>query len=73
MRFEGAHEGSVVVHAGDDGLVGLADVRVQNHGSDALLHLALHLARGVFHLGAPLRNGIERILGVGRADERATP
>ena len=59
MRIERAHEGSVVVHAGDDGLVGLADVRVQDDGGDALLHLALDLARGVFHLGASLRDGVE--------------
>ena len=49
VRIERAHEGSVVVHAGDDGLVALADVRMKRDGRDALLHLALDLACGVFH------------------------
>ncbi len=52
VGIEGADEGSVVVHAGDDGAVALADVGVQHDRRDALLHLALHLAGGVFHLGA---------------------
>ncbi len=53
------------VRAGDDGLIGLADVRMKDDGGDALLHLALHFARGVFHLGASLRDGVELVFRVG--------
>ena len=74
VRIEGADERAVVVDARDDGLETLADARMQHHGGNALLHLALHLARAIFHQRAALRNRIEVAFGVGlRAPVPATP
>jgi len=66
VRIEGADEGPVIVHASHDGRIALANVRMEHHGGDAFLHVALNLARAVFHQRAALGDGIELIVGVGR-------
>src|SRR6185437_7316658 len=65
VRIESADKCSMFVHTGDNGAIALPDARLQYYGGDALLHFALHLARGIFHLRAARRDGIELVRGVG--------
>ena len=51
-RLEQAHPGVGRRAAGDDGVVTLADVRLQQQRSFRLAHAPLHLLRGIFLLGA---------------------